>query len=185
MARLPLPGPKDSPELETALGEIKATRGFVSNALRTLGHAPGGLLHFARVGEYVKYKTDLPERLRELTILTSARGVEYAWAHHKPLAVQTGIDAGAVDQIGEGKVPENLPANEQAIVAFVMAIGALTVTDAIMDAMKKHFSSRQIVDVAMSATYYGALGRMVVAFGVDMDDSAALQAERDWQKGRA
>ena len=48
--------------------------------MRSLGHAPGGLKHFARVGEYVKYRTDLPERLRELTILTSAREVPYAWA---------------------------------------------------------------------------------------------------------
>lgn len=184
MARLPLPAGTGDPDLETALAEIKATRGFVSNALRTLGHAPGGLLHFARVGQYVKYKTDLPERLRELTILTSARGVPYAWAHHRPLAVQAGIDAGAVDRIGEGKVPSTLPANEQAIVAFVMALGDLTVTDAIMDAMKRHFSPRQIVDVAMSAAYYGALGRMVVALGVDLDDDAALKAERDWQKGR-
>ncbi len=153
--------------------------------MRSLGHAPGGLVHFARVGEYVKYKTDLPERLRELTILTSARGVPYAWAHHQPLAVQAGIDAGAVEEIGAGKVPAALPPNEQAIVAFVIALGGLTVTDAIMDAMKRHFSPRQIVDIAMSATYYGALGRMVVALGVDLDAPDALHAEREWQKGRS
>ena len=185
MARLPPADDKENPELAAVYAEIKATRGFVSNALRSLGHSPGGLLHFARVGEYAKYKTDLPERLRELTILTSARGVPYAWAHHVPLAVQAGIDARAVDEIGAGKVPAVLPANEQAIVAFVMALGALAVTDTIMDAMKRHFSPRQIVDVAMSATYYGALGRMVVALGVDQDDEATLQTERDWQKGRA
>ena len=184
MARLSPAHDAGHPELAAVYAEIKATRGFVSNALRSLGHSPGGLLHFARVGEYVKYKTDLPERLRELTILTSARGVPYAWTHHKPLAVQAGIDASAVDQIGEGKVPGTLPAAEQAIVAFVMALGDLTVNDAIMDAMKQDFSSRQIVDIAMSATYYGALGRMVVALGVDMDDDKALQAERDWQKDR-
>jgi hypothetical protein len=65
-----------------------------------------------------------------------------------------------------------------------MALGDIRVTDAIMDAMKQHFSPRQIVDVAMSATYYGALGRMVVALGVDLDDDSVLQTERDWQKGR-
>ncbi len=184
MARLSPADDKGNPELAAVYAEIKATRGFVSNALRTLGHSPGGLLHFARVGEYVKYKTDLPEKLRELTILTSARGVPYAWAHHGPLAVQAGIDERAVAEIGAGRVPTSLPANEQAIVAFVMALGDLKVTDAIMDAMKRHFSPRQIVDVAMSATYYGALGRMVVALGVDLDDPATLQTERDWQKGR-
>lgn len=185
MARLhPADDEGNNADLATAYAEIKATRGFVSNALRTLGHAPGGLLHFARVGEYVKYRTDLPERLRELTILTSARGVAYAWAHHQPLAVQAGIDARAVERIGAGEVPTSLPENEQAIVAFVMALGDLKVSDRIMDAMKAHFSPRQIVDIAMSATYYGALGRMVVALGVDLDDPDALQTERDWQKGR-
>jgi len=184
MARLPPADDKGNPELAGVYAEIKATRGFVSNALKSLGHSPGGLLHFARVGEYAKYKTDLPERLRELTILTAARGIPYAWSHHAPLAVQTGIDQAAVDRIGEGKVPASLPANEQAIAAFVMALGGLTVTGAIMDAMKQHFSPRQIVDVAMTATYYGALGRMVVALGVDVEDTATLQTERDWQKGR-
>jgi 4-carboxymuconolactone decarboxylase len=184
MARLPPASEKDHPELASVYAEIKATRGYVSNALRTLGHSPGGLVHFARVGEYSKYKTDLPERLRELTILTAARGVPYAWAHHHPLAIQTGIDATAVNRIGEGKVPDSLPEKEQALVAFVMALGDLKVTDAIMDALKRHFSPRQIVDIAMSATYYGALGRMVVALGVDLDTPDALEAERDWQQGR-
>jgi 4-carboxymuconolactone decarboxylase len=184
MARIPPAEEKDNPDLKPVYAEIKATRGYVSNALRSLGHSPGGLMHFARVGEYVKYKTDLPERLRELAILTSARGIAYAWTHHRPLAIQTGIDAAAVDQIGEGKVPAALPAKEQALVAFVMALGDIKVTDEIMDEMKRHFSPRQIVDVAMSATYYGALGRMVVALGVDLDDESVLQTERDWQKGR-
>ena len=185
MGRLPLADDAGNPELANVYSEIRASRGFVSTALRSLGHAPGGLLHFARVGEYVKYRTDLPERLRELTILTSARGVPYAWAHHQPLAEQAGIDAGAVALIGRGEVPTSLPAREQAIVAFVMALGDLGVTDAMMAAMKAHFSPRQIVDIAMSATYYGALGRMVVALGVDLDDPADLMTEREWQKGRA
>jgi 4-carboxymuconolactone decarboxylase len=184
MARLPPADDTGNPDLAEVYAEIKATRGFVSNALRTLGHAPGGLRHFARVGEYVKYKTDLPERLRELTILTAARGVPYAWMHHRPLAIQTGIAEAAVDLIGKGQVPGTLPAKEQALVAYVMALGDLKVTDPVMDAMKAHFSARQIVDVALSATYYGALGRMVVAFGVDQEDAATLETERHWQKDK-
>ena len=183
MARLP---PADSTNAETAevYAEIKATRGFVSNALKSLGHAPGGLKHFARVGEYVKYKTDLPERLRELAILTATRPIPYAWSHHGPLAEQAGIARSAIDEIGLGKVPAALTSEEQAIVRFVMELGDLKVSDATMAAMKSRFSPRQIVDIAMSATYYGALGRMVVALGVDLEDADALRTERDWQKGR-
>ena len=182
--RLPPPDETKDAAFAEAFAEIKATRGFVSNALRSLGHAPEGLKHFARVGEYVKYRTDLPERLRELTILTSARGVPYAWSHHEALAVQSGIAKAAVDDIGAGRVPASLPANEQAIVRFVFELMDLKVSDATFAAMREHFSPRQVTDVAFSATYYSALGRMVLAFGVDLEPHAVLQVERDWQKGR-
>ena len=39
--------------------------------------------------------------------------------------------------------------------------------------------------VASAATYYSALGRMVLAFGVDLEAPSVLQVERDWQKGRS
>jgi 4-carboxymuconolactone decarboxylase len=184
MSRLPAPDPKNDAELAEVFGEIKASRGFVSNALTSLGHAPSGLKHLARWGEYVKYRTDLPERLRELCILTSARGVPYAWSHHEALAVQTGIAKEAVDDIGKGRVPSALPGNEQAIVRFIFELMELKVSDATFAAIRKHFSPRQVTDIAMSATYYSALGRMILAFGVNLENPEVLQVERDWQKGR-
>ena len=41
-----------------------------------------------------------------------------------------------------------------------------------------------ITDVAISATYYAAIGRMVLAFDVEVEGQDVLQVERDWQKGR-
>ncbi|MCE9638942.1 MAG: hypothetical protein K8S22_02130 [Betaproteobacteria bacterium] len=99
MSRLPPVTETASPAVAEVFGEIKATRGFVSNALRSIGHAPEGLKHLARLGAYTKYQTDLPERLRELSILCAARGVAYAWTHHSALAVQAGIPQAAVDDM--------------------------------------------------------------------------------------
>lgn len=58
---------------------IKETRGTVSHVLRSLGHAPEGLRAFAAYGEYVRYRSGLNGRLRELVILALARGNQYAW----------------------------------------------------------------------------------------------------------
>jgi hypothetical protein len=38
--------------------------------------------------------------------------------------------------------------------------------------------------MAMTATYYRALGAMAMAFGVELEPPEVLQVERDWQKGR-
>lgn len=186
MSRLPAVHEQDSSAVAEVFGEIRATRGFVSNALSSVGHAPEGLRHLARLGAYTKYQTDLPERLRELSILCAARGVAYAWSHHSSLAVQAGIPQSAVDDIGAGRVPDALPANEQAIARYIQELfSPQSVSDATFADLAKHFTPRQLTDISLSATYYRALGTLVMGFGVQMESPEVLQVERDWQKQKA
>ncbi len=183
-SRLP-PVNEQDPEVASVFSEIRASRGFVSNALRSLAHSPGGLRHFARVGEYVKYRTDLSERLRELTILCAARGVPYEWDHHRPLAAQAGIPEDAIQNIEAGRLPESLSPAEQAIAGFVgELLSAGSVSDATFTRLLEHWSPRQATDIVMSATYYRALGLMATAFGVELEGADVLQVERQWQSGR-
>jgi 4-carboxymuconolactone decarboxylase len=183
MSRLPSADPQADPALAEVYGEIQATRGFVSNVLRSFGHAPEGLRHLARLGAYTKYQTDLPERLRELTIVCAARGVAYAWQHHSVLAVQAGIPQSAIDDIGAGRAPAALPAPEQAIARFVAELfSPQSVSDAAMQLMKEHYSPRQITDVLLSATYYRTLATAVLAFRVEMEPPEVFEVEKKWQK---
>jgi len=183
MSRLPPADPTADPALAAVHEEITRTRGFVSNALAAIGHAPEGLKHLARLGAYVKYETDLPERMREFTILCSARGVPYAWQHHGVLALQAGIPQSAIDDVGAGRVPAALPAAEQAIARYVSELFAPPwVSDATMQEMRRYYSPRQITDVSLSATYYRALGTMVMAFRVEIESAEVLGKEQAWQK---
>jgi len=183
--RLPPPDASKDPAVAAAFAEIEASRGFVSNAMRALGHAPEGLRRYAAVGRYVKYETDLPERLRELSILCAARGVDYAWTHHAALAVQAGIPQAAVEDIAAGREPAALLAPERAIVRFIAemfrpeSVGAGTFAE-----LARHFNPRRITDIAMSAAYYKAFGSMAMALGVEIEPPEVLQAEREFQKGR-
>ena len=183
MARLSAVTAETSPAAADVFGEIRSTRGFVSNALSSLGHAPEGLKHLARFGAYCKYQTDLPERQRELSILCAARGVDYAWTHHSALAVQSGIPQAAVDDIGAGRTPSALPAAEQAIARYIAEMfSPQSVSAATFAQLARHFTPLQITDISMSAAYYSALGTMVMAFGVEMESPEVLKTERDWQK---
>lgn len=184
--RLPVPDEKNDPEYAAVFAEIRASRGFVSNAMRSLGHAPEGLRRYAAVGRYVKYETDLPERLRELAILCAARGVSYAWAHHAALALQAGIPQSAVGDIDAGREPAALGAAERAIVRFIAEMfGPQSVSDAAFAELARYFGARQVTDIAMSAAYYKAFGAMAMAMGVQIESPEVLQVEREFQKGRA
>lgn len=66
MPRLEPASPESSEALKEILDSIAASRGWVSNALRSLSHAPEGLRRFHAVGHYGRYDTDLSEREREL-----------------------------------------------------------------------------------------------------------------------
>ena len=181
--RLPVADEKKVPGLAKVFDEIKASRGFVSNAMRGLGHSPEGLRLYAAVGRYVKYETDLPERLRELSIVCAARGVAYAWAHHSALALQAGIPQSALDDIEAGRPPAALPPSERAIARFIGEMfGPESVSDATFAELAKHFGPRQITDIAMSAAYYRAFGAMASALGVQIETPEMLQFERQWQK---
>jgi 4-carboxymuconolactone decarboxylase len=184
VSRFPPPDKKDA-ERDAAFAEIAATRGFVSNAFRGLAHAPRGMRRYADVGRYVKYETDLPERLRELSILCAARGVAYAWAHHSALALQAGIPQAALDDIDAGRAPAALDAPERAIVAFIAEMfRPESVSDATFAELAKHFTPRQVTDIAMSAAYYKAFGAMAMSLGVQIESPEVLRAEREFQKGR-
>jgi 4-carboxymuconolactone decarboxylase len=186
MSRLPPVNEQSSPEVAEVFAEISATRGFVSNALSSVGHAPEGLRHLARLGAYAKYQTDLPERLREFCILCAARGVDYAWTHHTSLAMQAGIPQEAVEAIGAGRAPSTLPPSEQAIARYIQELfSPKSVSDAAFAELARHFTPRQITDISLTATYYRALGTLVMAFGVEMESPAVMKLEKDWQKNKA
>src|SRR5688572_24096769 len=75
--RRPLPFQESSvsrlPTADTASGKLKEvfdniqkSRGWASNALRSLAHAPEGLRKFQPMGHYARYETELTELQREL-----------------------------------------------------------------------------------------------------------------------
>lgn len=171
------------PEIEKVYEEISASRGWISNAMRSLSNAPEGLRRFAHFGDYVRYHTDLTERVRELVIVTVGHKVSYAATHHAGLAVQAGIPRAAVDEILAGKVPGSLPEAERLAVRYVLEfVSADSVSDATFAEMRKHYSERSTTDVTLLAAYYLAYGTMIKGLRVQLESKDKLDVEMQWQK---
>src|SRR5687767_8597935 len=118
MQRIKPMDPKGNEQLEATYRRITETRGYVSNILMSLSHAPAGLEAFAKYGEYVRYGTELPGRVRELCVLGIAVGNQYAWSHHYPHAVKAGVTQAELDSLEKGPLADSMSAQEKAAIRY-------------------------------------------------------------------
>src|SRR3990172_6009206 len=60
-----------------------------------------------RFGEYVRFRSPIPHRLKEFMILLIARHwtSQYPWSMHYSRAIEAGISASVVNQIAAGQQP--------------------------------------------------------------------------------
>lgn len=182
-SRMPDPTPEANPETAEVFRRIAASRGWVSNLLRSLGHAPEALARFSALGHYGRYGNALTERQRELVIVIVGRSIAYAWAHHAPLAVDAGVTEAELAAIKAGRTPEGLDPADRALCDFVFAYASFAgIPDPIWAALTAQFSLREATDIAMLAAYYLAAGSLIIGLGVQVEPPEVLAIERDWQR---
>jgi alkylhydroperoxidase family enzyme len=170
--------PEGNEQLTATYHRITQTRGYVSAILMSLSHAPAGLEAFAKYGEYVRYGTELPPRVRELCVLAIAAGNQYAWSHHHPHAVKAGVTQAELDSLESGKLADSLSASEQAAIRYAREFGqGGKVTDETFAELRKHFSDRQITDLTLLCGYFMALGSTISAFRVQLESNFASKGK--------
>lgn len=180
MPRLPDP---DSPEVRETFRKVEESRGFVSNLLRSLGHAPEGLQRFQQLGGYVRFETALTEMQKELAICITGRNIPYAAAHHFPLVLAAGVTEAQLDTIRAGKTPSDLGPAERALCDYVFAHTSFAgVPDAVLAELLRHYSPRSVTDIALTAAFFLAAGSLIIANEVTIEPPAMIAAEVKWQR---
>jgi len=109
------------------------------------------------LGARVRFKNSLPEKLKELAILTVARfwTAQYEWYAHRRLALEAGLDGAIIDAIAAGKRPASMTAEETAIYAFATELlETREVSDATFAAVKERFGEKGVIDLICTMGYY-------------------------------
>ena len=168
--RLPAVDETRNADASAVFAEIKKTRGNVSHVLRSLGHAAPGLRAFAGYGEYVRYRTVLSGRVRELSILALARGNQYAWTHHAPFALKEGVTQAELDELNAGISSRTLSQAECAAIDYAreFANGG-QVTDATFARVRQAFDERGVTDLTLLCGYFIALASVINALGIELE----------------
>jgi 4-carboxymuconolactone decarboxylase len=101
-----------------AIAEFKAARSVdISGPFIPLLRSPEVMNRARALGDYLRYKSALPPRLSEFVILLTARRwtQQYEWHAHQPLALQGGLHADIVKAVAEGRRPERMAEDEEAV----------------------------------------------------------------------
>lgn len=172
MTRLPLLAEDASPEVAAVYAEIARSRGAVLHVFRALAHAPEGLRRLAALGEYVRFGTGLPARLRELVTLAAARAnrCQYEWTQHVPLARRAGVGQAEIEALHRGDLPDGLVPAERAAVAYARELAAeRQVGDGTFLELAAHFDARAITDLTLLVAYYTGLVLALNALEVELE----------------
>jgi 4-carboxymuconolactone decarboxylase len=111
-----------------------------------------------------RFKTALPRRLWELSILVTARHwtAQFEWYAHQRGALEAGLSKSICDAIAEGRRPAAMKPDEQAVYNFASELLATKqVTDAAFKAAKDALGEQGVVDLIGIMGWYGTVSMLL------------------------
>jgi 4-carboxymuconolactone decarboxylase len=143
---------------------------------RALLNSPKAASHLTSMGAELRFKSALPENLKEFAIIVLARewNSDIEWTAHAALAAKAGVSAAAIDSIRTGKAPAGLSADEQLITRFVhQLLREKQVTDEVFAATQKLLGTRGVVDLTLTCSYYTAINMAQIVLKPEMEPGKA------------
>jgi len=154
-----------TPEQEAAVQRLIATpRGTIRGPFEVLLHSPELLDKTQALGEFLRYRCSIPQPLRELAILVTARfwNQTYEWGMHAPLAVKAGVSQEVVDAIGNATTMPKMAFDEMVIVRFCTSVHEeRSVPDELYEQAQALFGDAGVAELIGLCGYYALLAMMM------------------------
>jgi alkylhydroperoxidase family enzyme len=168
MARLPY---RDKSDLATEDQDLLARH---ANIFRALVHSPNALRAFQRLGGFIRSKSRLDPRLRELAILQVGylTRAPYEWSHHLKIGHDFGVtddDIRALIDEANGRPSKLEPLAKLVLMAAREMTQDLAVSDATFAALRKDLDDERIVDLVVTIGFYNAVVRVLASLEVDVE----------------
>jgi alkylhydroperoxidase family enzyme len=169
MARVPYLDKKDlAPEDQELLARD-------ANIFRALAHSPGGLRAFTTLGGFIRFKSKLDPRLRELAILMVGRltGAPYEWSHHIEIGRKFGVsdaDIHALMDEADGRSSTIEPLAKTVLKAAREMTCDLAISDATFARLRESLDSECIVDLVLTIAFYNGVVRTLASLQIDVED---------------
>jgi len=157
--RLPIiPIDQYTPEQVKAAQEFELVRKRAPwGPFAMLMYSPELMNNARSMGDYLRYKSSIPNMLSEFAILITARewSQDYEWSIHYPIAIKAGLKIEIAAALKDGRRPEEMGEDETLIYDFTIELQRnKRVSDLTFAKVEKRFGKKGVVDLAGIAGYY-------------------------------
>ncbi len=141
---------------------------------RALANSPNGLRAFSGLGQFIRHKSRLDPRLRELAILQVGylARAPYEWSHHVKIGRDFGVsndDIRALIDETEGKSSKLEPLAKLVLKAAREMTNAGAVSEATFAALAKELDNERLVDLVLTVSFYNAAVRLLASLAIDVE----------------
>jgi 4-carboxymuconolactone decarboxylase len=161
----PIPPDRMTDAQRKAVAEFKAARSAeISGPFVPLLRSPEVMTRARAMGDYLRFKSALPPRLSEFTILLAARHwtQQYEWNVHQPLAIQAGLKPEVAQAIADGRRPDRMADDEDALYTLVDELQRNQgVSDATYARAVAMFGEAGVIDALGITGYYTMLAMVM------------------------
>lgn len=158
---------------------VSGARGKIVGPLRVALHSPELADRWQTLGEYLRFKTDLPSEISELAIITTGRfwNSQVEWMIHSRIASEAGVSAEVIEAIRTGKSP--VFDNQLEALVYDFARETLTfgqVDDEIYEALHNLIGTAPLVELTAVIGYYSMVAMTLNVHHVPVPESENAQA---------
>jgi alkylhydroperoxidase family enzyme len=145
------------------------------NIFRALANSPDGARAFHGVGQFIRFKSRLDPRLRELAILMVGYVTRspYEWSHHVEIGKRFGVsdaDIRALMDEAEGRPSELEPLAKAVLRAAAEMTRDLAISDATFAELRASLDNECTVDLVITIAFYNAVVRVLAGLQIDVED---------------
>ncbi len=147
-------------------------RGNVPSPFLAMLDAPGLAEAIQSVGAAIRYRSTLPDDLRELAILTAAARANcgYEWNHHLPIGMAAGLPHAAIAAARSGAASEAPAPRQAAVISLCLeAFAGGKASSGTLAVAIEELGRTGATEVVAIAGYYPLLAGFIRTAGFDED----------------
>ena len=179
--RLPLPNRDDLDEI----GKAAYDRGTRPGATMMGLQGPAGIQlytkaapHLVALNQYLRFKSGISPRLREIAILTTAREMDsqFEWAAHEPEALSVGVPDNVVDAIKHRRTTTGLDDADATVIELGRQIWRThKVTSELFAKAKSLFGPNMLIDLVLLMGNYAGTAALLATVDMQLHEGTEPQ----------
>lgn len=175
MARFPEIAEAERSEAQRRVAEaiLSGPRGAIVGPFLPLFHSPDLCQHVQRLGAYIRFEYPIPEEVKEVAILVTARhwSAQFEWWAHRQLALKAGVAAEIIEAIAARRRPDGMSPMQAAAYDFASELHReRRVSDATFARAAEQLDRRCLIDLVGLCGYYALIAMVLNVAEVPVPD---------------